>query len=55
MESLQDSFQTRIPPAAISNVLAGRRSISQQNAVRLEDYFGVSPVAFLVAGGGKAI
>jgi plasmid maintenance system antidote protein VapI len=43
--------QTRIPPATISNVLAGRRNISQQNAVRLGDYFVVSPVAFLAAGG----
>ncbi len=42
--------QTRIPPATISNVLAGRRNISRQNAVRLGDYFGVSPVAFLAVG-----
>jgi HTH-type transcriptional regulator / antitoxin HigA len=38
---------TGIPPATISNVLANRRGISKQNALKLSDYFGLSPVLFL--------
>lgn len=38
---------TRIPPATLSNVLAGRRNISKQNAFKLGEYFGLSPVVFL--------
>ena len=38
---------TGIPTATLSNVLAGRRGISKQNAFRLGEYFGVSPMAFL--------
>jgi HTH-type transcriptional regulator/antitoxin HigA len=38
---------TGIPTATLSNVLAGRRGISKQNAFKLGEYFGLSPVAFL--------
>lgn len=38
---------TGIPLATLSNVLAGRRGISKQNAFRLGEYFGLSPIVFL--------
>ena len=38
---------TGIPTATLSNVLARRRGISKQNAFKLGEYFGVSPIAFL--------
>ena len=38
---------TGIPTATLSNVLAGRRGISKQNAFKLGEYFGLSPMAFL--------
>lgn len=38
---------TGIPTATLSNVLAGRRGISKQNAFKLGEYFGLSPIAFL--------
>lgn len=38
---------TGIPAATLSNVLAGRRGISKQNAFKLGQYFGVSPIVFL--------
>lgn len=39
--------QTGIPTATLSNVLAKRRDISKQNAFKLGEYFGLSPIAFL--------
>jgi HTH-type transcriptional regulator/antitoxin HigA len=39
--------QTGIPTATLSNVLAGRRGISKQNAFKLGEYFGLSPIVFL--------
>lgn len=45
--SAEVAKKTGIPTAAISNVLANRRGISKQNAVRLGDYFGLSPIVFL--------
>ena len=44
---------TGIPTATLSNVLAGRRGISKQNAFKLGEYFGVSPVVFLGDQSGK--
>ncbi len=38
---------TGIPTATLSNVLAHRRGISKQNAFKLGEYFGISPIAFL--------
>ena len=38
---------TGIPPATISNVLAGRRGVSKANARKLADFFGVSPLVLL--------
>jgi HTH-type transcriptional regulator/antitoxin HigA len=38
---------TGIPTATLSNVLAQRRGISKQNAFKLGEYFGISPIAFL--------
>jgi HTH-type transcriptional regulator / antitoxin HigA len=38
---------TGIPTATLSNVLAHRRGISKQNAFKLGEYFGLSPIAFL--------
>ena len=38
---------TGIPTATLSNVLADRRGISKQNAFRLGEYFGLSPIVFL--------
>jgi HTH-type transcriptional regulator/antitoxin HigA len=39
--------KTGIPTATLSNVLAGRRGISKQNAFKLGEYFGLSPIVFL--------
>lgn len=39
--------QTGIPTATLSNVLARRRGISKQNAFKLGEYFGLSPIVFL--------
>lgn len=39
--------ETGIPTATLSNVLARRRGISKQNAFKLGEYFGLSPIAFL--------
>ena len=41
---------TGIPPATLSNVLAHRRGLSKQNAFKLGEYFGLSPIVFM---GGK--
>jgi HTH-type transcriptional regulator/antitoxin HigA len=38
---------TGIPTATFSNVLARRRGISKQNAFKLGEYFGLSPIVFL--------
>jgi HTH-type transcriptional regulator / antitoxin HigA len=38
---------TGIPTATLSNLLAERRGISKQNAFKLGEYFGISPIAFL--------
>jgi HTH-type transcriptional regulator / antitoxin HigA len=38
---------TGIPTATLSNVLARRRAISKQNAFKLGEYFGLSPMVFL--------
>ncbi len=38
---------TGIPTATLSNVLARRRGISKQNAFKLGEYFGVSPIVFI--------
>ena len=38
---------TGISTATISNVLARRRGISKQNAFKLGEYFGLSPLVFL--------
>jgi HTH-type transcriptional regulator/antitoxin HigA len=38
---------TGIPTATLSNVLARRRGISKQNAFKLGEYFGLSPIVFL--------
>jgi HTH-type transcriptional regulator/antitoxin HigA len=38
---------TGIPTATLSNVLAHRRGISKQNAFKLGEYFGLSPIIFL--------
>ncbi len=40
--------KTGIPATTLSNVLKGRRGISKANGVRLANYFGVSPIVFLV-------
>lgn len=40
---------TGIPAATLSNVLANRRGISKENAIKLSRYFGLSPVLFLAA------
>ena len=40
------SKTTGIPTATLSNVLADRRGISKQNAFRLGEYFGLSPIVF---------
>lgn len=45
--------QTGIPTATLSNVLARRRGISKQNAFRLGEYFGLSPIVFLEAQSQK--
>lgn len=45
--SAEVAKKTGIPTATISNVLANRRGISKQNAVRLGEYFGLSPIVFL--------
>ena len=42
--------ETGIPTATLSNVLAGRRGISKQNAFKLGEYFGLSPIVFLDGG-----
>jgi HTH-type transcriptional regulator/antitoxin HigA len=42
------SRATGIPSATLSNVLAKRRGISKENAIRLGKYFGLSPAAFLL-------
>ena len=39
--------KTGIPTATLSNVLANRRGISKQNAFKLGEYFGFSPIVFL--------
>ena len=39
--------QTGVPRSVITNVLKGRRGISQANIVRLARYFHVSPAAFI--------
>jgi HTH-type transcriptional regulator/antitoxin HigA len=39
--------KTGIPTATLSNVLAQRRGISKQNAFKLGEYFGLSPIVFL--------
>jgi len=39
--------ETGIHTATISNVLARRRGISKQNAFKLGEYFGLSPIVFL--------
>ena len=39
--------ETGIPTSVITNVLKGRRGISQANVVRLARYFHVSPAAFM--------
>ena len=39
--------KTGIPTATLSNVLARRRGISKQNAIKLGEYFGLSPIVFL--------
>ncbi len=39
--------RTGIPTATLSNVLAQRRGISKQNAFKLGEYFGLSPIVFL--------
>ncbi len=44
---------TGIPPATISNVLAGRRGISKANAGKLADFFGVSPLVLLDVSAGE--
>ncbi len=41
------SRKTGIPTATLSNVLAKRRGISKQNAFKLSEYFGLSPLVFL--------
>ena len=41
------SKKTGIPTATLSNVLARRRGISKQNAFKLGEYFGLSPIVFL--------
>lgn len=38
--------KTGIPTATLSNVLAHRRGISKQNAFKLGEYFGLSPIVF---------
>jgi len=38
---------TGIPAATLSNVLAERRGISKQNAYKLGEFFGLSPIVFL--------
>jgi HTH-type transcriptional regulator / antitoxin HigA len=38
---------TGIPIATLSNALARRRGISKQNAFKLGEYFGLSPIVFL--------
>jgi HTH-type transcriptional regulator/antitoxin HigA len=38
---------TGIPTSTLSNVLAHRRGISKQNAFKLGEYFGLSPIVFL--------
>jgi HTH-type transcriptional regulator / antitoxin HigA len=38
---------TGIPAATLSNVLADRRGISKQNAFKLGEFFGLSPIVFL--------
>ena len=38
---------TGIPAATLSNVLAQRRGVSKENAIKLGAYFGVSPMVFL--------
>jgi HTH-type transcriptional regulator/antitoxin HigA len=40
--------ETGIPAATLSNVLAGRRGVSKENAIRLGRYFGLSPMMFLM-------
>ncbi len=39
--------QTGIPAATLSNILSGRRGVSKQNALKLAQFFCVSPVVFL--------
>jgi HTH-type transcriptional regulator / antitoxin HigA len=41
------SRATGIGTATISSILAGRRGISKANAVKLADFFGVSPADFI--------
>jgi HTH-type transcriptional regulator/antitoxin HigA len=47
VKSADVSKATGIPTATLSNVLAGRRGISKQNAFKLGEYFGLSPIVFL--------
>lgn len=44
---------TGIPTATLSNVLARRRGISKQNAFKLGEYFGLSPIVFLADHSSK--
>lgn len=46
---------TGIPTATLSNVLAQRRGISKQNAFKLGEYFGLSPIVFLSAQSQKKV
>lgn len=47
VKSAEVAKQTGIPTATLSNVLARRRGISKQNAFKLAEYFGLSPIVFL--------
>lgn len=37
----------RVPPNRVSQILAGKRSVSADTALRLGKYFGVSPEIWL--------
>ena len=47
VKSAEVARETGIPTATLSNVLARRRGISKQNAFKLGEYFGLSPIVFL--------
>ena len=47
ISQIEVARETGVPRSVITNVLKGRRGISQANIVRLSRFFHVSPAAFM--------